>query len=64
MDLMAIGSDFSPSLKGLNEFKCKFAKEAASVAPDRDLPLRPLLYDALEKVKSLKGAARTAPGAE
>jgi lipid II:glycine glycyltransferase (peptidoglycan interpeptide bridge formation enzyme) len=64
MDLMAIGSDFSPSLKGLNEFKCKFAKEAASVAPDRDLPLRPLLYEALEKVKSLKGAARTAPGAE
>ena len=46
-DLMAIGSDLSPELNGLNEFKCKFSKEVAEVAPDRDVPLRKTLYAAL-----------------
>lgn len=36
-DLMAIGSDFSPSLLGLNEFKTKFAKDVVRVAPSRDV---------------------------
>ena len=64
MDLMAIGSDFSPSLKGLNEFKCKFTKEITSVAPDRDLPLRPVLYKTLKEAKSLKKAVRSSPGTD
>ena len=46
-DLMAIGSDLSPKLNGLNEFKCKFSKEVVEVAPDRDVPLRKALYAAL-----------------
>lgn len=46
-DLMAIGSELSPELNGLNEFKCKFSKEVVEVAPDRDVPLRKALYAAL-----------------
>ena len=44
---MAIGSELSPELNGLNEFKCKFSKEVAEVAPDRNVPLRKTLYAAL-----------------
>ena len=39
-DLMGIGSDFAPSLKGLNEFKCKFTEEITSVAPPATYPSR------------------------
>ena len=46
-DLMGIGSELSPELNGLNKFKCKFSKEVAEVAPDRDVPLRKALYAAL-----------------
>ena len=53
-DMMAIGSDFSPKLKGLNEFKTKFTKEVTAVAPDRDLPVRPLMYKALVTAKRLR----------
>ena len=59
VDLMAIGSDFSPALLGLNEFKTKFCKEGGCpVAPDRDLPVRPLFYASLEKAKRLLDAKR------
>jgi len=59
VDLMAIGSDFSPALLGLNEFKTKFCKEGGRpVAPDRDLPVRPLFYASLEKAKRLMAAKR------
>ena len=61
VDLMAIGSDFSPALMGLNEFKTKFCKEGGcQVAPDRDLPVRPLFYASLEKAKRLLDAKRGA----
>ena len=53
-DMMAIGSDFSPKLKGLNEFKTKFTKEVTAVAPDRDLPVRPFMYKALVTAKRLR----------
>lgn len=53
-DMMAIGSDFSPTLKGLNEFKTKFTKEVAEVAPDRDVPLRKAFYKALTTAKKLR----------
>ena len=53
-DLMGIGSDFAPSLMGLNEFKTKFSKEVLEVAPDRDLPLRPTFYKALVAAKRLR----------
>lgn len=57
-DMMAIGSDFSPSLMGLNEFKTKFSKEVAEVAPDRDLPVKGALYAALSRAKRLVEARR------
>lgn len=43
-DLMGIGSEFSPSLLGLNEFKTKFSKEVTKVAPMRDLVCNAKLY--------------------
>ncbi len=57
-DLMAIGSDFSPTLLGLNEFKTKFCKEVAEVAPDRDVPVRKGFYGALCKLRSLRESWR------
>lgn len=53
-DMMGIGSDFSPTLMGLNEFKTKFTKEVAEVAPDRDVPLRKTFYKALTTAKKLR----------
>lgn len=53
-DLMGIGSDFAPSLKGLNEFKTKFTSEIAPVAAGRDIPLRPVYYKALTTAKKLR----------
>lgn len=54
-DLMGIGSDFSPSLKSLNEFKTKFSQEIVPVAPDRDVPLRKHYYLALSVLQKLRG---------
>lgn len=60
-DLMGIGSDFSPSLKGLNEFKTKFAKEGVrSVAPDRDVPVRRTFYGTLTGVRGVRDRLRGA----
>lgn len=53
-DLMGIGSDFSPTLKGLNEFKTKFSKEVVSVPPNRDIPIRKTFYNVLSAAKKLK----------
>lgn len=58
-DLMAIGSDFSPSLMGLNEFKTKFCKEVAHVAPDRDVPIKKLFYRSLHATKGVISAVRS-----
>lgn len=52
-DMMGIGNDFSPTLKGLNTFKTKFSKEIVDIAPDRDLPLRPIVYGSLVKARQL-----------
>ena len=52
-DMMGIGNDFAPSLMGLNTFKTKFAKDVVDVAPERDLPLRPLMYASLVKARDL-----------
>lgn len=52
-DMMGIGNDFAPSLKGLNTFKTKFAKDVVDVAPERDLPLRPVVYASLVKARQL-----------
>lgn len=57
-DLMGIGSDFSPTLLGLNEFKCKFSKEVVPQAPDRDLPVRALPYQALCRARDARTALR------
>lgn len=53
-DMMAIGSDFSPKLLGLNEFKTKFTKQVTAVAPDRDVPLHKTFYKALTVAKDLR----------
>ncbi|OFK24774.1 GNAT family N-acetyltransferase [Olsenella sp. HMSC062G07] len=52
-DQMGIGNDFSPTLKGLNTFKTKFAEGVTDVAPARDLPVRPVLYGSLVAAKKL-----------
>lgn len=53
-DLMGIGSDFAPSLKGLNEFKTKFTEEITPVAPGRDIPIKKPLYTALTLLQRLR----------
>lgn len=50
-DLMGIGSDLSPSLLSLNEFKTKFSEEIKAVRPARDLALH-------RSVTSLLGVRR------
>lgn len=58
-DLMGIGSDFSPSLLGLNTFKTKFAKDGErSVAPDRDLPVKRAFYRTLVGVRDVRDRLR------
>lgn len=57
-DLMGIGSDFAPSLKGLNEFKTKFTEEITPVAPGRDVPVKSLFYTALRLLQSLRRRLR------
>ena len=57
-DLMGIGSDFAPSLKGLNEFKTKFAEQTTHVAPGRDVPAHRIAYAALRLLRSLRRASR------
>lgn len=59
-DLMGIGNDFNPSIKGLNEFKTKFTEEITDVAPDRDVPIKKGFYALLTLVKSVRGALRKA----
>ena len=46
-DLMGIGSDFAPMLKGLNEFKTKFVKDISHEAPERDVPVKKGFYSLL-----------------
>lgn len=57
-DLMGIGSDFAPSLMGLNEFKTKFTKEITPVAPTRDFPIKVAFYQALVKARKVVVARR------
>ena len=59
-DLMGIGSDFSPKLKGLNEFKTKFSKEITPVAPDRDVPIKNTQYRMLCLAKGAKQKIQSA----
>ena len=53
-----IGSDFAPSLKGLNEFKCKFTEEITPVAPARDVPIKKVFYKTLQTVQGVRKALR------
>ena len=64
IDLMGIGSDFSPELLTLNNFKTKFAKDVAHAAPDRDLPIKKGLYGALQRLQSFRRARREAAEAK
>lgn len=57
-DLMGIGSDFAPSLKGLNEFKCKFTEDVTPVAAGRDVPIKKAFYSTLKLAKSVKDGLR------
>ncbi|NMM92978.1 lipid II:glycine glycyltransferase FemX [Bifidobacterium oedipodis] len=58
-DLMGIGSDFAPSLKGLNEFKTKFTEEITPVAPARDVPVKKGFYTALTLLQALRRKLRS-----
>ena len=58
-DLMGIGSDFQPALRGLNTFKTKFAKEATRVAPDRDIPVKKGFYRALTGLQNVRRKLRS-----
>lgn len=53
-DLMGIGSDFAPSLNGLNTFKTKFSQETRSVVPERDIPIKKMFYSTLKTMKKIK----------
>lgn len=61
-DLMGIGSDFSPSLMGLNEFKTKFCKEVTSVAPARDVVCNARQYSFMSFAYKLKCGVRKVLG--
>jgi D-aspartate ligase len=54
---MAVGSTFSPTLMGLNEYKCKYA-EPVHVAPDRDIPVKKTNYNMLVKLKEIRDDRR------
>ncbi|MBT1179243.1 lipid II:glycine glycyltransferase FemX [Bifidobacterium vespertilionis] len=57
-DLMGIGSDFAPSLMGLNEFKTKFTEEVTEVAAGHDIPLKKVFYKSLQVAKTVKDRIR------
>lgn len=57
-DLMGIGSDFAPSLLGLNLFKTKFTEEITHVAPERDVPLHKTYYRLLLLLKKLRNRGK------
>lgn len=58
-DLMGIGSELTPELMGLNEFKTKFAKEGVrTIAPDRDVPIKRAFYAGLTKVRDVRDYLR------
>ncbi|AUD89487.1 hypothetical protein DRBB26_1360 [Bifidobacterium breve] len=57
-DLMSIGSDFAPSLKGLNAIKTKFTETITPVAPARDVPLKKVFYKTLQAVQGVRRAFR------
>ncbi|MCH9274762.1 GNAT family N-acetyltransferase [Bifidobacterium amazonense] len=57
-DLMGIGSDFAPSLMGLNEFKTKFTEEVTPVAPGRDVPIKKAFYATLSAVQKVRKSLR------
>ncbi|RSX55714.1 Cell wall biosynthesis-associated protein [Bifidobacterium dolichotidis] len=58
-DLMGIGNDFAPSLKSLNGFKTKFAKDTTVVAAGHDIPLHKCLYSMLTMMKSVRDKLRS-----
>nr|WP_076388792.1 peptidoglycan bridge formation glycyltransferase FemA/FemB family protein [Vaginimicrobium propionicum] len=53
-DLMGIGSELSPQLGGVTQFKRKFAPEPTRVAPAWDLPVKPGVYRFLQVALKLK----------
>lgn len=57
-DLMGIGSDFAPSLKGLNAFKTKFTETITPVTPARDVPLKKVFYKTLQAVQGVRRVFR------
>lgn len=57
-DLMGIGSDFAPSLMGLNGFKTKFSTEITPVAPARDVPVKTAFYRLLSLVQAMRRSLR------
>ncbi len=56
IDLMGIGSEFSPALMGLNGFKTKFSKEVVRIAPERDMAVKQGVYRLLTQVRDVRDA--------
>lgn len=54
LDMMGIGSDFAPSLKGLNQFKTKFAPEITPVAAGHDIPIQRGFYGLLRFIQNIR----------
>ncbi|KFI86280.1 MULTISPECIES: GNAT family N-acetyltransferase [Bifidobacterium] len=54
LDMMGIGSDFAPSLKGLNQFKTKFAPDITPVAAGHDIPIKRGFYGLLRFIQKLR----------
>ena len=61
-DLMGIGNDFAPSLKGLNEFKTKFTEAITDIAPERDFAVKPLAYKVLRTIQRIRKSLRKSSG--
>lgn len=55
-DLMGIGSELSPQLGGVTQFKRKFAPGSTYVAPAWDLPVKPVVYRCLQIALRVKRA--------
>lgn len=57
-DLAGAGSERFPGLAGLTQFKTKFEKTIAEVAPAVDVPIRPRVYRALRGLRQGRQRAR------
>ena len=56
-DLMGIGSDFAPSLKGLTSSSASSPRKSPG-GPARDVPIKKVFYKTLQTVQGVRKALR------